>query len=371
VIFTNVIKPTHLCNLACTYCYNDDVRDPIMRPETLERTIEQTFSYVADRHQDRFVNFIWHGGEPMVAGRKFFDQIISLQLKYAGETKYSNSIQTNGVLIDDGWVDFFKENQFTVSISIDGPKHLHDRFRVTKKGTGSFDQVFAGIQKVQAANLPLGVCLVLSRANIEHSAEIYDFLATNRLRFNVIPLNRSGSARDNYDDVGLDAEEYANAWIPMFDRWFEAEDKDYIYCTDFIFKTRAIVAGQPADCIGLENCANTNISTDPVGDVFPCATLSGHDDTKYGNLVSNSLKEIMDDSVGLSFRNRTVDEQCKTCKWQHVCHGGCPARSYKFFGNFHQRDYYCPSLFRMYEHIEQKLAEKGIKPGISYKTRVG
>lgn len=357
MIFTNVVKPTHLCNLSCKYCYNDDVRDPIMKETTLERVIGQTFAYAREHAPERLVSFIWHGGEPMVAGRKFFEKAYELQQRHADDTRYHNSIQTNGTLINDDWIKFFKKAGFSVSISIDGPRHLNDVYRVDRKGNGSFDKVLEAIERVQDADLPLGICVVISRANIDHIDEIYDFLAERKLRFNIIPLNRSGAARDNYAELGLEAEEYAEPWIKMYDRWFDA-DQDYVYCSDFVYKTRAILAGRPADCIGLDKCSETNIAVDPVGDVYPCATLSGTHETKYGNLVEADLYSIMNSPVALAYRNRATDPQCATCRWQHVCHGGCLARAYKFFDDHNRRDYYCPSLFKIYEHIAGRLAEK-------------
>lgn len=357
MIFTNVVKPTHVCNLACTYCYNDDVRRPIMDDETLRRTIEQTFAYVGKHASQRLVNFIWHGGEPMVPGLKFYEKVAAYQRELCEGITYANSIQTNGTLMNERWLDFFRRESYAVSISIDGPRELHDAYRVDRRGRGSFDRVERAITMVQDAGMPVGVCIVISRANVDHVDEIYDFVAAKGLPFNVIPLNRSGGARDHFDDVGLESEEYAPAWIRMYDRWFEADD-DYVYCSDFVFKTRAILAGRPADCIGLEQCSETNISVDPMGDVYGCATLSGGDDARYGNLVEDDLETVMSTPTALDFRNRATDPQCARCRWEHVCHGGCPARSYKFFGDHHQRDYYCPSLFRIYEHIAGRLAEK-------------
>ncbi len=356
MIFTNVVKPTHLCNLACTYCYNDDVRDPVMRERTLERTIEQTFTYVRTYAPQRLVSFIWHGGEPMIAGLRFFEKVVDFEKQYSNGLQFNNSLQTNGTLIDNRWLEFLKCAGFTVSISIDGPRHLHDRFRTDRRSRGSFDRVYDAILRVQKAEIPLGVCVVISRGNLAYVEEVYDFLAEHRLRFNVIPLNRSGSARENYADVGLEAEEYADAWIRMYDRWFSA-DRDYVYCSDFVFKTRAILAGRPADCIGLEQCSDTNISVDPVGDVYPCATLSGSHDARYGNLLREDLATILSSPRALDYRNRRTDPQCQVCRWQHVCYGGCQARAYKFFGDHHRRDYYCPSLFRIYEHIAKRLAD--------------
>ncbi|MBB4209969.1 uncharacterized protein EV659_10128 [Rhodothalassium salexigens DSM 2132] len=359
MIFTAVIKPTHICNLACTYCYNDDVRDPVMRDETLERTIAETFAYARAHAPGRRVSFIWHGGEPMVAGRAFYEQACDLQRHYAGDLTYANSIQTNGVLINDAWLDLFARERFSLSVSIDGPKPVHDAYRLDKRGRGSFDRVMAAVESVQAAGLPLGVCVVISRANRDRVDELYDLLAARGLPFNVIPINKSGGAREAYDDVGLGREDYAEPWIRLYDRWFDA-DEDYVYCSDFVFKTRAIAAGRPADCVGLARCADTNISIDPVGDVYPCASLSGHADTRYGNILDADLATLMAGPVARAYRDRAVDPQCARCRWQHVCHGGCQARSYKFFGDIDARDYYCPSLFRVYEHIARRLDERGV-----------
>ena len=125
-----------------------------------------------------------------------------------------------------------------------------------------------------------------------------------------------------------------------------------------MFKTRAILAGNPVDCIGLKSCASSNVSIDPIGDVYPCATLSGDKNTQYGNINQKTLSQILSSNLAKSYRGRATDPKCATCKWQYVCNGGCHARAYKFFGDHNIRDYYCPSLFRIYEHIESKLVSK-------------
>jgi len=328
-----------------------------MHDDVLHRTIEQTFSYVRRFEQDRVVSFVWHGGEPLLAKRTFYERALQYQAKYAEGVRCENSIQTNGTLINDSWLDFFKLANFSVSISIDGPSYLHDSNRVDHQGRSTYQKVVEAIQKVQAADIPFGVCVVISRSNKDHVGEIYDLMAEHNLPFNIIPLNRSGIARDNFKDVGLGSDEYAPAWIEMYDRWFDASE-DYVYCSDFVYKTRAILSGRPADCVALAQCSSSNISVDPVGDVYPCASLSGHADTRYGNILEHSLEELLNTDTASDYRNRKTDPQCSRCKWQHVCHGGCQARAYKFFQDHHERDYYCPSLFRIYEHIAQRLGEK-------------
>lgn len=363
MIFVNVIKPTHICNLACKYCYNDDVRDPIMKDETLHRTISETFEYARKMSTVSQVDFIWHGGEPMVPGMKFYRKAMEIQRAVANGFSYTNALQTNGTLLNDEWFEFLKQERFSLSISIDGPKHLHDKFRVGYDGKGSFDRVFRAIMNARSAGIAMGVCFVVSRATIEHAEEAMQFFVENKLPFNIIPLTKSGEAAKNYIDVGLEAEEYAEAWIKMYDIWQDLPKSKYVYCQDFVLKTRAILYGRGADCIGLANCSHYMISTDPDGDVSACATMSGNADMSYGSLKKLSMEEIMASEVARDFRNRAVDPHCATCKWQHVCHGGCVSRAQKFFKNIHQRDYYCPSLFKIYEHIERSLVARGIAAG--------
>lgn len=360
----NIIKPTHICNLACTYCYNDDVRDPVMKPETLERAIDQTFAYAKSNDAFTGAEFIWHGGEPMVPGLRFYEQVVDLQSRYSRGMTFSNTIQTNGILINSKWVEFFKVHNFSVSISIDGPKHLHDAHRVDGRGNGSFDRVMKAIAMVREAGLKHGCALVVSKANKDHVEEIYNFMVGARLPFNVIPMNKSGSARENYTDLGLDSDEYAPMWIKLYDLWFNTSGEEYVYVSDFVRKTKAILNGRPMDCVGLSQCGNFNFSTDPVGDIYPCASLSGHNDLVFGNVMNSDLEQIMNVEAATRYRTRSVDPHCSDCKWQHVCHGGCPARSYKFFnGDYDQRDYYCPSLYAMYEHVEKTLKSKGLDAG--------
>jgi len=357
MIFTNVIKPTHICNLACKYCYNDDVRKPIMTMDTLDRTIEETFSYLRSNYPEAKASFIWHGGEPMVARLDFYLNSVRLQKKYSGSVDYENSIQTNGILIDKDWLSFFKEHDFKVSISIDGPKGINDKNRVDHRGKGSFDKIIQSIKMVRDEDIPLGLCVVISADNAEHVHEIYDLMADLRVPFNIVPMNKSGSAVSAFNEIGLDADEFAAPWIAMYDRWFDA-DEDYVYCSDFVFKTRAILAGTAVDCFGLQNCADTNLSIDPCGDVYACATLSGDKKYSYGNINTSSLSELMSSPLAIAYRNRATDSKCSTCKWQHVCYGGCLARAHKFFGDYNRRDFYCSSLYQIYEHIETKLLSR-------------
>lgn len=354
--FTNVVKPTHLCNLDCSYCYNEDTRHPIMPPDLLATVVRETLTYARQLGDRTNVDFIWHGGEPLVAGVEFFRRAVAEETQHSDGVRVCNSIQTNGTLINAEWIEFFRDHAFDVSLSLDGPEELHDESRRSRSGReGSFTRVMRGIEMLRTAGLPHGVCVVISRVNKHRVGEIYDFFVREQLPFNVIPLTRSGNGLTAYEDLGLGPEEYADPWIEMFDRWFDSTPAAYVQCTDFVRKSRAILGGSPTDCIGAAQCADHHVSTDPDGYVYPCATLSADPDWAYGNLREMPLHSMMDGPVARQARNRKTDSHCTTCKWQHVCHGGCMSRSIKFFGTNHTRDYYCPSLYRIYDHIEARL----------------
>lgn len=353
--FTNVIKPTHRCNLSCAYCYNEDARGTIMEISVLRRVIEETFSFVAALPGNPSIDFIWHGGEPLLAGLDFFRAVVKIEKEVSGKIGYANSVQTNGTLLNEEWVGFLKEESFDVSLSIDGPLRVNDATRYYSQSIGAFNDIMKGISLLRKYALPHGVCVVLSRSNIDKVEEIHRFLVAEKLQFNIIPLTRSGKAAVSFEDLGLGPAEYASAWIKLFDLWFDTAPQDYVSCTDFVRKARSIIIGRPTDCIGQEQCGTGHISTDQDGCVYPCATLSGEQEWAYGNIRRHSLAEVMSGSAAREVCRRKADPHCSRCKWQHICHGGCMARSLKFFGTYNRRDYYCPSLYRIYEHIEKRL----------------
>jgi uncharacterized protein len=270
----NVVKPTHICNLNCNYCFNDDVRQPIMKSSVLLRTIKETFEYVRNHRNFSGVEFVWHGGEPLVAGIEYFQEVIDLEEKYSQGISFENGIQTNGLLVNENWAKFFLEHNFAVSVSLDGTREMHDIYRKDYSGRGSFDKVISAIGLLRQFGVEPGIVLVATKAMKGHAREIYSFLVENRLNFQMVSLTKSGKARDAYDEMALLQAEYADLWIELFDLWFRS-DPGYVRCQEFEGRLSALLSGYPSGCEGLASCADTNISTDPIGDIYSCATFSG------------------------------------------------------------------------------------------------
>jgi uncharacterized protein len=187
VIELLVIQPTPFCNINCSYCYLPDRSSKaVVSKQTLSNLFSEVFGsgWVRD-----CLSVVWHAGEPMVLPIGFYRDAFRMidALKPAG-VSVSHSFQTNGMLINDAWCDFLIEADIGVGVSVDGPKHLHDRNRVTRSGQGTFDRTIAGIRQLRRRAVPFHVISVLSSQNMESPMEMFDFYVSEGIEevcFNV------------------------------------------------------------------------------------------------------------------------------------------------------------------------------------------
>jgi uncharacterized protein len=182
-----IVQPTPFCNINCSYCYLPNRSSKaVIEYATLWNLFSQLF---ASGWVQGLLQVVWHAGEPMVVPVDFyveaFRMIDRLRPRGLGVVHY---LQTNGTLIDDDWCDFFRRERVQVGVSIDGPKHLHDRYRVTRSGRGTFDKTIAGIRLLRQRKVPFHVISVLSTANMASPREMFDFYVEEgieRVAFNV------------------------------------------------------------------------------------------------------------------------------------------------------------------------------------------
>ena len=173
-------KPTGaICNLACSYCFflDKELLYPGSSFHMSYKVLESYIQQLVKAHSSLQVTVAWHGGEPTLMGIDFYRSAIELQERYRkpGMT-FENTIQTNGTLLNDEWCQFFKENNFLVGISIDGPRKFHDSYRVDKKGKGTFDRVMCGLSLLQKHGVEYNVLTTINRTNAEYPLETYRFL---------------------------------------------------------------------------------------------------------------------------------------------------------------------------------------------------
>jgi uncharacterized protein len=172
--FSVQIKPVGAsCNIDCTYCYVAPFRSShfsIMSDEVLEKIVNSALSF------QESLCFSWHGGEPTLAGIRFFGKAMELITKYKHSNQFiSNLIQTNATTITTEFAKFFKKNEFFVGVSLDGPKFIHDEYRVKKNGQGTFDDVMRGIRILQQEDVNLAATITVSKSALPYCKEVFDF----------------------------------------------------------------------------------------------------------------------------------------------------------------------------------------------------
>ena len=348
--FNLMIKPAgSLCNLDCHYCYYLDKaeiyhgRQPRMSEQVLETLTKQ---YIESNDVPE-VTFNWHGGEPLVMGLDFYRKAVELQQKYAGEKIIRNTLQTNGTLITPEWADFFRENDFLIGISIDGPADIHDKFRKDKGGQTTFDKVMRGVNLLRQRGVQFNTMTTVNKASEGRGAEVYRFLKSIGSRYMqfmpvvehvMYPVDSQGCIQKKARPYIVSPETpgaYLARWsvssqgfgrfmCDIFDEWWRSDVGRY-FVNIFDATLAGYCGAQPGSCAYAATCGG-NIVVEHNGDVYPCDHFV-YPEYFSGNIGSVHLRQIassdMQRRFGLNKRN-TLPSKCISCKYVNVCHGECP-----------------------------------------------
>ena len=339
-------KPSgSVCNIDCHYCfylekeklYPDLNKSWRMDDEVLEQYVSQ---YIAAQDVPA-VDFAWQGGEPTLMGVDFYRRALLLQEKYADGKRITNAFQTNGILIDDEWGEFLAENRFLIGISIDGPREMHDRYRVDKGQNPTFDRVMAGLDVLKKHEVEFNTLTVLQRHNADHPGEVYDFLTEiGSYYMQFIPIVER-IAREA-DDAGLElvnpefdgaakvsnwsvgALQYGRFLCSIFDTWVRRDvGERFVQIFDV---TLGSFLGEDASlCIFAETCGNALI-IEHNGDLYSCDHFV-YPDYRLGNVRDETIKEMVASApqrkFGTDKRDR-LPQYCRQCEYKFACNGGCP-----------------------------------------------
>ncbi|WP_430735305.1 radical SAM protein [Halodesulfovibrio aestuarii] len=349
-VYWPIIKVTdNWCNMKCRYCFYNELDQQsrhVMSESMLEKLISQTLHLATGR-----IRFVWHGGEPLLAGLGFYHKAIGFQKKYAKDSHtIENAIQTNGTLVDEQWAEFFKEYDFTVGISIDGPPSIHDVNRVFPSGKPSSRAVMAGVSHLHKYKVPLGALVTLTKGAADSITDILDYLYHDvKIRsVGYCPFLENGNS-ELYDS-SLSAQELASVyskshqWLDSInDANFRIQDLDCLAAG--VLGVMAGLCSYNGGC-RFFFCANSD------GTIYPCDSLSTDEKWKLGDLNVMTLKEILTGGVRRKFCEwaEKVPKKCAECDWYEACRAGCPAyrdeqHHYKF----------CESRMIAFQEVEDWL----------------
>jgi len=328
-------KPTGAkCNLDCDYCFflkkenlypGSNFR---MSDEVLENYIKQTIEGQKVPH----VTIAWQGGEPTLMGIDFFRRSIEIEKKYIkpGVT-IENSLQTNGILIDEEWCQFLHENKFLIGLSIDGPKGMYDAYRRDKSGKSVFDKVIRALRLMQEYKVEFNILCTVNAANADYPLEVYkyfrDELGVKYIQ--LIPIverdNESGYQEGTHvTDRTVKPEQYGRFLIEIFDEWIKKDVGDMFVLT-FDGILASYIRGYSTLCIFQPTCGD-GIALEHNGDVYSCDHYV-EPDYLIGNIGETSLEDLVSSNKQRGFGKEKLDtlpRYCKECKFLFACNGECP-----------------------------------------------
>lgn len=362
-----IAKVTDRCNLGCRYCYaasSQEEKDlPIMDSSTVENMLEKIGNYNQSLSNSCFnplTRVIWHGGEPLEAGLDFYENVVWMQywLRKNKGFRYQNSIQTNGVLVDEKIINFCKRHKFALGFSLDGSEEAHNQARPYKDGSDSFRDVLRGMRLASQAKIGgRGAIVVINKKTLPHIDEIYEFFKRENFSLRINPLIRAGRAMGNIDDLGITPREYSDAMIHLFDRYID--DEGYRGTIDPFDTIMGNVSTNEnyGLCTFSPNCQDSFISVNARGEVYPCGRFDGVNVFRFGNINTDRFEEIVDHPVRrrLQQRGPKTVEACQECDYKEVCNSGCLNNAYMDRGNIMDSDYYCPAYRRIFKHIIERV----------------
>lgn len=338
-------KPvSSICNLACTYCYylekhnlykQSKLNNYTMTDELLERFIQQ---YIESQTMHQ-VLFTWHGGETLMRPLSFYKKVIELQKRYARERTIDNCIQTNGTLLTDEWCKFFKENNWLVGVSIDGPQEFHDEYRKNKHGAPSFKKVMAGIKLLNKHGVEWNAMAVVNDYNADYPLEFYRFFKSIGCKYiqftpvveRLVPHNDGrhlGSLSDQGDypiaDFSVKPDQWGTFLCTIFDEWVRNDVGEY-YIQLFDTTLANWVGEQPGVCTMAKTCGHAGVM-EYNGDLYCCDHFV-FPEYKLGNIYEQTLTSMMYSDRQVSFGNAKLDtlpSSCKSCQYLFACNGECP-----------------------------------------------
>ena len=348
------------CNLHCTYCFYlekaslfPEVKMHRMSTEILEEMIRQALEQSGPQ-----MNFGWQGGEPTLMGLPFFEKAVELQKRYGDGKTIGNGLQTNGVLIDGRWAEFLRDNHFLVGLSLDGPEHIHDRYRLDAGGKGSWRRVVDAAKRMLDAGVEVNALVVVNDYSVNFPEEIYAFHKELGLQYmQFIPcVERLPDREGEYAPFTVPSEKYGRFLARLFDLWMDDFEGGVpttsVRWFDSVFFT--YVNFSPPECTLLPECG-VYVVVEHNGDVYSCDFFVDPR-WKLGNIMEDRLTDLLNSPRQKEFGllKYNLPRECRDCPWLRHCWGGCTKDRFRD-GNGEQHAYLCPGYKIFFEHADGRL----------------
>ncbi|MBE9171481.1 anaerobic sulfatase maturase [Pleurocapsales cyanobacterium LEGE 06147] len=368
--FHLLAKPTGaICNLDCQYCFflAKEQLYPGSKFRMGDDLLETYIQQLLESHQTSEVTVAWQGGEPTLMGLEFFERSIELVEKYKKPGQQVNhTLQTNGTRLNDKWGKFFKQHNFLIGLSVDGPQPMHDAYRVDKRGRGSFDSVMAGWQILKKHQVDFNILCTVNAANGDRPLEVYRFfrdeLGAEFIQF--IPIveriNVDGSTAiqsgERVTERSVKPKQFGQFLSAIFDEWVR-RDVGKIFIQHFDAALANWVGVQPGVCIFSKTCG-TALALEHNGDLYSCDHFV-EPDYKLGNIQEKHMIELIASKKQRQFgqaKLATLPQYCRNCEVRFACNGGCPKNRFiKTPDGEPGLNYLCAGYKAFFTHIDKPM----------------
>ena len=383
--FHLLAKPSgSTCNIDCTYCFflSKEALYPNEKNRMSEATLEVYVRQLLEAHRAPQVTVAWQGGEPTLMKVEFFRRSLELVEKYRRpEQAVQHTFQTNGILLDDEWCEFFKTHNFLVGLSVDGPRELHDQYRLDRSQRGTFDRVVKGWSCLRKHGVQFNILCTVNAANENHGRVVYRFfrdeMEAKWLQF--IPIveratpetidianqgwsERSGRRRLLYTQSGnlvtkrsVGGRKYGSFLIDIFEEWIR-HDVGEVFVQLFDVTLEAYF-GRHLLCIHAPTCGY-GPALEYNGDVYSCDHFV-EPRYKLGNIHETHLVQLVASPEQRKFGDDKRDlltTQCRSCDVRPVCNGGCPKDRFGLSRDGEPgHNYLCEGLYLFFDHTRPAM----------------
>ncbi|MCL9774803.1 anaerobic sulfatase maturase [Vibrio methylphosphonaticus] len=362
-------KPTHpfslfikaegaQCNLDCSYCYylnrQDGEKRSSMPVAMMEKIVDEHIESQPLSGQN--VDFIWHGGEPMLRGLEFYEAAVSVQAKKVTNKRVVNTMQTNGTMINERWASFFAKHNFMLGISIDGPNLLNDIARIDKNGQSSFERTMRGMRHLKNSGVEFNTLTVVNNKTYQHAKTIYQFLVENGSGYMQFqPCIDHELDRRTGHDWSLSGEQWGQFLCDLFDEWVESDvGKVYI---QFFENCLMVLMGYPSQmCHHSETCGQ-QLMVEHDGNVYSCDHY-GYQDHQLGSIANDKLMAMATSQKQIEFgtsKYHDLNEICRRCDFVQLCQGGCPKNRIATTKDGAAMNHLCRGYEMFFHHALPKL----------------
>ncbi len=384
--FHVLAKPTGaICNLDCKYCFflSKEALYPGSRFRMSDEVLEAYVRQMIEGQLGPHVSLAFQGGEPTLMGLDFFRRAVGYAQKHARpNAQIEYSLQTNGTLLDEAWCDFFRQNNFLIGLSLDGPQPMHDAYRVDKGGAPTFNKVMRAARLMQQHQVEFNILCTVHAANAPYPLEVYRFfrdeVEAQFIQF--IPIVERAAPTFNFQpahpvgatgrSLGLNSlvtersvgsAQWGQFLIAIFDEWVR-RDVGRVFVQMFDAALAAWVGASPALCIFAETCGNA-LALEHNGDLYAC---DHYVEPNYllGNITRERMIELVASDkqrgFGADKRDR-LPRCCRECDVRFACQGECPRNRFVTAPGPGPNsgepglNYLCAGLHAFFRHVDRPM----------------